>query len=190
MDRIITLFLMFFKIGLTSFGGGYGMMSMIMDEGHRLVGLTRTEFADMTALDLICSGPVAINAATYIGYIKGGFLGAIFSTMGCVLPSVIICAMVIIFLNNFNQSKIVKGLFAGITPACGGLLLYTTLSLSKSVFFNADSYKEVFHTPITAVMLGMAGLTGAAIIADLKFKINPAYLTLAGAILGMLFLSK
>lgn len=190
MDRIITLFLMFFKIGLTSFGGGYGMMSMIMDEGHRLVGLTKAEFADMTALDLVSSGPVAVNGATYVGYIKGGFWGALFATIGCVLPSVIICTMVIIFLSNFNQSKIVKGLFVGITPACGGLLLYTTVSLSKSVFFNADSLTEVIHAPITTMMVCMAAITGAAIVADLKFKINPAYLTLAGALLGMLFLSK
>ncbi len=190
MDRIITLFLMFFKIGLTSFGGGYGMMSMIMDEGQRLVGLTRTEFADMTALDLICSGPVAVNAATYVGYIKGGFWGAIFATLGCILPSVIICTIVILFLNSFNKSKIVKGLFAGITPACGGLLLYTTLSLSKSVFFNTNSFTDMLHSPITAAMIVMVGITGAAMIADLKYKINPAFLTLAGAILGMLFLSK
>ena len=67
MPIAITLFLMFLKIGFTSFGGGYGMMSMILDEGIARVGLTTAEFADMAALDLLCSGPVAVNAATYIG---------------------------------------------------------------------------------------------------------------------------
>ena len=81
MPIAITLFLMFLKIGFTSFGGGYGMMSMILDEGIARVGLTTAEFADMAALDLLCSGPVAVNAATYIGYIKGGWLGALLATM-------------------------------------------------------------------------------------------------------------
>jgi len=189
MDTILTLFLMFFKIGLTSFGGGYGMMSMIMDEGQRLVGLTRTEFADMTALDLICSGPVAVNAATYVGYIKGGFWGSVAATVGCVLPSVIICGVVLVFLDRFYQSLIVRGLFAGIMPACGGLLFFTMLTLSKSVYFNVETFGEVLKTPISLTIIGMMVLTILSMIADLKFKVNPVYITIAGAILGILFLS-
>ena len=60
----LRLFLLFLQIGSTCFGGGYGMMSMILDEGAKQVGLTISEFADMTALDLICPGAVALNSAT------------------------------------------------------------------------------------------------------------------------------
>ncbi len=189
METIITLFLMFFKIGFTAFGGGYGMMSMIMQEGQRLVGLTEAEFADMAALDLICSGPVAINAATYVGYIKAGFWGALAASIGCVLPPVIIGIVVLIFLDRFYESTLISGLFAGITPACAGLLFFTTLTLSKSVYFDAETFSEILSKPLPTTVIGMLLLTAATIVADLKFKMNPVFLTLAGAVLGILFLS-
>ena len=85
MKTALTLFILFFKIGITSFGGGYGMLSMMLDEGSKMVGLTVNEFADMTALDLICPGTVALNSATYIGYIKGGFIGMVLA-----IPSALI----------------------------------------------------------------------------------------------------
>ena len=189
MSIIWTLFLMFFKIGLTSFGGGYGMMSMILDEGNRLVGLTQAEFADMAALDLICSGPVALNAATYVGYIKGGVLGSLVATVGAMLPSFIICTIVLIFLDRFYDSTIVKGLFTGIMPATGGLMFFTTASLTKSVYFNADTFTEVINTPLTPVIIGMLAVTLLSILVDIKFKVNPITLTLIGAVLGAIFLS-
>ena len=188
MDNLITLFLMFLKIGFTSFGGGYGMMSTIMDEGARLVGLTKGEFADMTALDLVCSGPVAINAATYVGYIKGGIWGSIFSTVGAFLPSLILTSIVLVFLEKFYNSFFIRGLFKGITPATGGLMIFTSLTLTKSIFFNVDHYSEIPGTPITPTIVGMFIILILSIIGDLKFKINPIYLTLAGALLGAIFL--
>ena len=110
MSIKLRLFLMFLKIGLTCFGGGYGMMSMILDEGAKQVGLTVNEFADMTALDLICPGAVALNSATYIGYIKGGIVGSIVATLGLILPTVTVSVMTIIFMKKFSESRIVKGL--------------------------------------------------------------------------------
>lgn len=189
MASPLTLFLMFLKIGFTSFGGGYGMMAMILDEGMSRVGLTTVEFADMTALDLICSGPVAINAATYVGFIKGSWLGAFMATFGAVLPSLIVCTLVLIFLDRFRQSQVVKGLFAGIVPATGGLMIYTSLTLSKSIFFNAETFPEILNVTVTPTMVGMIFLCFAALVAAIKFKTNPIWLTLVGAALGAFFLA-
>lgn len=188
MNNLLTLFLMFLKIGFTSFGGGYGMMSSIMDEGARLVGLSKGEFADMAALDLICSGPVAINAATYVGFIKGGVAGSIVSTLGSLLPSLIVCTIVLIFLDKFYNSTVIRGLFKGIIPATGGLMIFTALTLSKSVFFNADHFFEILRISITGNMIGMFAVLAIAVIADLKYKVNPIYLTFAGALIGAVFL--
>lgn len=185
----LTLFLMFLKIGFTSFGGGYGMMAMIFDEGMKRVGLTTGEFADMTALDLICSGPVAVNAATYVGFIKGSWLGAVFATIGAVLPSLIVCTVVALFLDRFRSSKIVKGLFTGIVPATGGLMIFTSLKLSKSIFFNADSFRDILTVTVTPTMIGMILLCAAALFAAIKYKVNPIWLTIAGAAIGALFLT-
>lgn len=188
MSLYLTIFLMFFKIGLTSFNGGYGMMSMILDEGTRQLGLTASEFADMTALDLICSGPVALNAATYIGYIKGGIPGALLATLGVVLPSALVAACVIFFLQKFADSRIVRGLFLGITPACGGLLLYTALTLTPPVFFNAENFSQILEIPITQSIILAFVLFALALVLDLRWKVNPILLTLIGAVIGILFL--
>ena len=189
MPVAIKLFLMFLKIGFTSFGGGYGMMSMILDEGIARVGLTTAEFADMAALDLLCSGPVAVNAATYIGYIKGGWLGALLATIGAVLPSLMVCTVVLLFLDRFHDSKIVKGLFVGIVPATGGLMIFTALKLSKSIFFNDETFHEILSMAMTPTMIGMIALFAAALFAAIKFKVNPIWLTLAGAVIGAVFLA-
>lgn len=189
MANPLTLFLMFLKIGFTSFGGGYGMMAMILDEGMSQVGLTTGEFADMTALDLICSGPVAVNAATYVGLIKGSWLGSIAATFGAVLPSLTVCTLVLIFLERFRQSKVVKGLFAGIVPATGGLMIFTSLTLSKSIFFNAETFREIIGVTVTPSMIGMILLCLAALFASIKFKVNPIWLTVAGAVIGAIFLA-
>lgn len=185
----LTLFLMFLKVAFTSFGGGYGMMATILDEGMNRVSLTTGEFADMTALDLICSGPVAINAATYVGFIKGSWIGSLAATLGAVLPSLIICTFVLLFLERFRQSKVVKGLFAGIVPATGGLMLFTSLTLSKSIFFNAEAFRDILGVAVTPTMIGMILLSLAALFAAIKFKANPIWLTLVGAVIGALFLA-
>ena len=70
--RCLLLFYTFFKIGLFGFGGGYAMMSMIMVECEKL-SITLAQFADLNALDMIVPGPIAINAATYVGYLHSGF---------------------------------------------------------------------------------------------------------------------
>ena len=188
MKLCTTLFLMFFKIGLTCFGGGYGMMSMIMEEGAKLVGLTPVEFADMAALDLVSSGPVAVNGATYVGFIKAGIPGAIAATLGVITPSVLVCVTAMFFVNRFRTSPIIRGLFRGITPACTGLLIYTCLTLFSEVFFDTE-LTTILSVSLTMNIGIMLLMFAAAVIAIFRFKADPVIVTVAGGILGLLLLS-
>lgn len=188
MNICLTLFLMFLKVGVTCFGGGYGMMSMIFDEGAKLVGLTAEEFADMTALDLICSGPVALNSSTFVGYIKGGIPGSAFATLGLVLPTVMVSILAVIFMQKFSENRIVKGLFRGITPACGGLLIYTSVTLFLSAFFGTESVFGLSMPVFSAELAAMAVLFAAAAILVFRYKIDPILLTVIGAVFGLIFL--
>ena len=184
----LRLFLLFLKIGITCFGGGYGMMSMIFDEGAKLVGLTAEEFADMTALDLICPGPVALNSATYVGYIKGGVSGSVLATAGMILPTVIVSILAVIFMSRFSENRIVKGLFRGIRPACGGLLIYTSVSLLLNVFFGTESVSAITMPTLSADLAAMLGLFVLAVILVFRYKIDPILLTVIGAVFGLVFL--
>ena len=182
------LFLMFLKIGLTCFGGGYGMMAMILDEGSKQVGLTINEFADMNALDLICPGPVALNSSTYVGYIKGGPAGAVVATLGLILPTIIVSILVILFMTKFSESKVVKGLFHGITPACCGLLIFTSITLILTIFFGTESIYEVHRITLSSETIITLALFFTAMILEFRFKIDPLLLTGIGAAVGFIFL--
>ena len=78
----LALFYTFFKIGLFSFGGGYAILAMINQEVVlKNAWLTHSQFMDIVAISQMTPGPIAINAATFIGYQKGGFLGSVLSTL-------------------------------------------------------------------------------------------------------------
>lgn len=101
-NKIFNLFLTFAKIGLFTFGGGYAMISVIE---NYCVGkkkwITHDEMMNITVIAESTPGPIAINCATFVGYRIAGFWGAVFSTLGVVIPSFIIIFSISVFLNNF-----------------------------------------------------------------------------------------
>ena len=88
---LLSMFLTFCKIGLFSFGGGYAILAMIQQEVvTKNAWITSSEFADIVAISQMTPGPIAINAATFIGYRQGGILGSVVCTLGVIFPSIIL----------------------------------------------------------------------------------------------------
>ena len=86
----LQLFLVYLKIGLLGFGGGYAMLSMIQFEVVEKHGwMTLNEFADVVALSQMTPGPISINCATYVGYQVGGIIGSLLASMAIVMPSLV-----------------------------------------------------------------------------------------------------
>lgn len=83
----LKLFLNFLMIGSLSFGGGYGMISLVRETVLSNGWLTEREFLNFIAVSESTPGPLAVNMATFIGSTQGGLLGALFATLGVVLPS-------------------------------------------------------------------------------------------------------
>ena len=83
----LKLFLTFFKIGAVSFGGGYGMISLIREEVISNGWLTEEKLLNMIAVSESTPGPIAVNIATFIGSNQAGILGSFFATLGVVTPS-------------------------------------------------------------------------------------------------------
>ena len=82
MNILLELFSIFAQIGLFTFGGGYAMISIIEDACvERKQWITHEEMMNMTVIAESTPGPIAINCATFVGYKKAGFLGAIFATV-------------------------------------------------------------------------------------------------------------
>jgi len=135
---ILKLFLTFFKIGLFSFGGGYVMLPMIYQEVQTFDFMPASEFSDLVALSQITPGPIAINAATYVGFKCAGFLAAAVSTIGIALPSVILMSIVVIFMQKFSENTIVKGVLGGIRPASLGLIMASAILIANGTIFTAN----------------------------------------------------
>lgn len=133
----LLVFFLFMKIGLFTFGGGYAMIGLIRRELiDRRKWITPEEFTDMIAVSESTPGPLAINSATYVGYKVGGFLGALFATIGVVIPSFVIIFVISLFLERFLQIRVVAAAFQGIQVAVAFLILSAGIKLFRELHKN------------------------------------------------------
>lgn len=171
----LLLFFDFFKIGLFTFGGGYAMISVI---SHEIVEkrkyITADEFSTVVAIAESTPGPIAINSATYIGYRRGGVLGALVSSLGVVLPSFIIIFIISLFFDKFMEFEIVKKAFMGIQCGVAILIISASLKLFKSIKKNLASY--------IIVIVSALGLLAVDIF---SVNFSTIYFVLIGACVGI-----
>jgi chromate transporter len=126
----LTLFAVFFRIGLFSVGGGYAAMPLIQEQVVTLHGwLDMTGFGDIVAIAEMTPGPIAINAATFVGTQVAGLPGAIAATLGCVTPSCIIVLTLAWVYYRFRGLDTVQGILAGLRPAVVAMIGSAGLSL-------------------------------------------------------------
>ena len=118
----LTLFIEFFKVGLFSFGGGFGMIPLIQDAVIRHNWMSEDAFYNFIGVCESTPGPIAVNMATYVGYTVGGVPGAIVATIGEVTPSIIVILIVAAMLAKFRDSQYVANAFYGLRPASTGLI--------------------------------------------------------------------
>lgn len=168
------LFLVFFKIGAFTFGGGYAMVPLIKNE---VVGkrkwLNDSEFMDMLALAQSAPGPISLNTALFVGNKRMGFKGSLFSAFGIILPSFIVILVIAIFFTQFKGNPVVERIFKGIRPAVVALIAAPLLQLGKS----ADIHLKNIWIPISAALL--VWLLG----------VSPIYIILGAIILGIVHLA-
>lgn len=142
----LQLFLTFLKVGTFAFGGGYAMLSLIGDSVLRYGWMTEKELLNFVGVETVIPGPIAVNMATYIGYEQGGFLGALLSTIGVVLPSFIIILLIASIIKNLLKYAPVKTFIASMRPALGGLILSVAVTMALTVFFGINSIKNISFT--------------------------------------------
>lgn len=134
MNILIDLFLTFAKIGLFTFGGGYAMISMIENNCvERKQWITHDEMMNVTVIAESTPGPIAINCATFTGYKKAGFAGAVAATLGMVVPSFAVIYLISVFLDNFLEITVIANAFKGIKIAVGILILDAAITMIKKM---------------------------------------------------------
>lgn len=188
MKNLLKLFWTFFKIGLFTFGGGYAMISLVENEFvEKKKAVTEEEFLDLIAIAESTPGPIAINMATFIGKKSGGFLGALFATVGVILPSFIIIFIISLFLQDLLKYKIVAKAFKGISCAVAVIILFAGIKLFKNfkttwinilIFISViilmvlNEIKIISFSYLTIVMILVGGLIGIFTLLPSKNKIQ------------------
>ena len=133
MKKSIELFLTFVKIGAFTFGGGYAMIPLIQKEVcENKKWLSEKDISDIVAISESTPGPIAINAATFVGWRRAGFRGAFMATLGVVLPSFLIISLLSLILTEFQSYKAVRYAFMGIRAAVLALILKALWMMFKS----------------------------------------------------------
>lgn len=133
MGEILSLFISFFKIGLFSFGGGYAMIPLMQEEViFSNSWISQKEFLDMIAISQVTPGPIAINAATFIGAKVSGVVGSGVATVAVVLPSFIIVMTLILLLKKMGKSKNVDIIYTGVRPVVIALIFSALVSIGRA----------------------------------------------------------
>lgn len=134
MIILAELFLTFAKIGFFTFGGGYAMISMIENSFvENKKWITHDEMMNVTVIAESTPGPIAINCATFVGYKKAGFLGAVIATLGIVVPSFAVIYLISMCLDSFLEITFIANAFKGIKIAVGILILDAGITMVKKM---------------------------------------------------------
>lgn len=188
----LQLFLVFSKIGIVGFGGGYAMLSLIQDDVVNKHGwLSSAEFTDIVAVSQMTPGPLGINMATYVGYtsvVNAGYstglamLGSLLATLSILWLPFILMIVVSRFLLKHKESPIIKSIFAGLRPTIVGLVAAAAL-----VLMNAEN----FGAPRTALLQFVVSLVlfALAFISVYRFKVSPLKILALAGIFGIVFYS-
>lgn len=173
------LFWTFLEIGAVSFGGGYGMISLIREKVLLHGWLEETQFLSFIAVSESTPGPLAINMATFIGASQAGAAGAFCATLGVVLPSFLIILLVARFYAAFRSSAIVSGAMGGLRPAVIGMIGAAVVSVGQTVFL-PEGLAAVTAYPL------VCSLTIFVLMAVLTYKkLHPIVIILLSALLGI-----
>jgi len=167
------LFLIMFKIGLFTFGGGYAMIPLIENEFvNKRQWLTHDEYLNMLAIAESSPGPIAINTATYLGYKQGKIWGSIMSTLGVVLPSFIIILLISLVFNQFLSIPIVAAAFKGIQVCVIFLIFSAGISMFKKLEKNIFNYIVFFITFTCVILFSLLSINFSTIFYIIIFAIT------------------
>lgn len=184
MMALLELFWTFFKIGAFTFGGGLAMLRLAQEQVLAKGWLEADQIIDFVALSESTPGPFAINMATYVGADEQGFLGALFATLGVVLPSFIVILIVAHFYKQFKSSHTVKGIMTGLKPTAIGLIASAIITMAITVFLPNGLELSVFRSYEFYISLVIFGISLFFVFFK-KIKIPPVLIICISAVLGI-----
>jgi chromate transporter len=167
----LTLFLTFLKIGAILFGSGYVLLAFLhADFVVQLHWLTNRQLLDAVAVGQFTPGPV-FTTATFIGYVVGGLPGALLATLAIFLPAFVYVPLIAPIATRLRRNPVTGAFLDGVNAAALALMAGVLLQLGQVTLID----------PLTVLIAGMA------LVLLLRFRVNSAWLILAGGTIGLIW---
>lgn len=183
--KFVFLFVMFARIGMFSFGGGLAMLPLIFQSVQDFGMMAPHEFSNLVALSQVTPGPIAVNAATYVGLNYAGLPGAVTATLGVCVPSFVLMLIVMKFMEKFQNSKGLQGAFAGIRPVTVGLIAAAAIFVAETSLVKGNLFcMEIFTDPKGYINFPACCIFAATLVLAGKFKISPIKITILMGVIG------
>ncbi len=178
MTLLLTLFGAFFQVGLLAFGGGLAALPLIREQAVTVHGwITQAAFTDLITIAEMTPGPIALNAATFVGYRVSGVAGSVVATFGCIAPSVIIVLILARLYASWKNKPAFTGVLGGLRPGAVALIASAGLSiLLLALFGDVIAINHVDWVALGCFALGLIALR--------VLKTNPMLVIFGAGVLG------
>ena len=178
------LFWTFFYVGLFTIGGGQVAITLMQQVFFSKNLITPERFFNMVAISESTPGPIGINMATYIGYEFYGFWGGVITTLGTVLPSIIVITIIASFFSRVQDKPLVQAAFSGLRPTVTGLVAVATWIIMRVAILDIDAFIE---TKNILALFDIKTLTVyfVFLVLFIKTKLHPVALMGMGALCGV-----
>ncbi|HHW93522.1 MAG TPA: chromate transporter [Clostridiaceae bacterium] len=175
---LLRLFIAFVEVGAFAFGGGYAALPLIERViVHRYGWLSMMEMTDVVSISQVTPGPIAINAATFVGMRVAGLPGAIVASFATVLPQTILLFIIGIFFFRGKRPTTIDHAFLALRPGVAGLIGVATVSIFISAIFLSTS----------PIVIDPVALVAFSVVLILRIKrVNLFPLVFLGAGIGLL----
>lgn len=183
MSLLVKLFFAFMQVGLFSVGGGYAAIPLIQAQIvniHEL--MTMEEFTDLITIAEMTPGPISINSSTFVGTRLAGFGGAALCTLGCIIPSFVICLTLAHFYYKYRSFSGVQTVLAALRPAVVALIGSAGLSILLLALFNSD-LNGVRFSNLRIIEL-VIFLLGLFLLRKYKDKVGAIRIILGSGVVG------
>lgn len=178
----IQLFFSFLQVGLFSFGGGYAAMPLIQNQVViQNEWLNMAEFTDLVTISQMTPGPIAINAATFVGIKVAGMLGAIAATLGCIFPSCAIVTIIAALYFKYQSMIFLQNVLNTLRPAVVAMIAAAGISILISTFWGSRTAIEFADTKWSFVLL-----FGACFVLLRKWKVSSIWVMILAGVANVI----
>jgi chromate transporter len=143
------------------------------------------EFADLLTISQMTPGPIAINAATFVGTKVAGLPGAVIATIGCVTPSFIIILTLSYFYFKYKNLSSIQGILKGLRPAVVSLIASAGLSILMLTIFKTEG-TSLFNMKLSDINIIAIIMVAISVFILRRFKPDPIKVMIGTGVIGIL----